>query len=146
MSLSYLRRLPVDIVKIDRSFVTDLARGGAATTLVASILELARSLSLDVFAEGVETPVQQAALTELGCSFAQGYLFGRPGRWTRAAGPPARLSRLRAGPTFGDVVLLPRRQDPAGVRRGRPPWTVRRAPARPRAARGQRQPDQAAVP
>ncbi len=42
-SLSYLRRLPVDIVKIDRSFVTDLARGGAATTLVASILELART-------------------------------------------------------------------------------------------------------
>ncbi|GHE09864.1 hypothetical protein GCM10011381_16680 [Klenkia taihuensis] len=77
-SLSYLRRLPVDIVKIDRSFVTDLARGGSATTLVASILELARSLALDVVAEGVETPVQQAALAELGCTFAQGYLFGRP--------------------------------------------------------------------
>ncbi|MCO7219474.1 bifunctional diguanylate cyclase/phosphodiesterase [Klenkia sp. PcliD-1-E] len=77
-SLSYLRRLPVDIVKIDRSFVTDLARGGSATTLVASILELARSLSLQVVAEGVENAGQQAALADLGCSFAQGYLFGRP--------------------------------------------------------------------
>ncbi|SDG89311.1 putative bifunctional diguanylate cyclase/phosphodiesterase [Klenkia brasiliensis] len=84
-SLSYLRRLPVDIVKIDRSFVTDLARGGSATTLVASILELARSLSLDVVAEGVETPVQQVALAELGCSFAQGYLFGRPAPLDTAA-------------------------------------------------------------
>ncbi len=89
-SLSYLRRLPVDIVKIDRSFVTDLARGGAATTLVASILELARSLSLEVVAEGVETPVQQAALTDLGCSFAQGYLFGRP----RALDPAPRALQL----------------------------------------------------
>ncbi|SCX58165.1 diguanylate cyclase (GGDEF) domain-containing protein [Klenkia marina] len=77
-SLSYLRRLPADIVKIDRSFVADLYRGGAATTLVASIVELSRSLSLDVVAEGVETQAQQATLVELGCTFAQGYLFGRP--------------------------------------------------------------------
>ena len=77
-SLSYLRRLPADIVKIDRSFVTDLTRGGSASTLVASIVELSRSLSLDVVAEGVETSAQRSELADLGCTYAQGYLFGRP--------------------------------------------------------------------
>ncbi|TFV78170.1 bifunctional diguanylate cyclase/phosphodiesterase [Blastococcus sp. CT_GayMR19] len=77
-SLSYLRRLPADIVKIDRSFVQELGTGGPSTTLVASIIELARSLHLDVVAEGVETQEQHAVLEELSCSHAQGYLFGRP--------------------------------------------------------------------
>jgi EAL domain-containing protein (putative c-di-GMP-specific phosphodiesterase class I) len=77
-SLSYLRRLPADIVKIDRSFVQELGTGGPSTTLVASIIELARSLHLDVVAEGVETQEQHAVLEELTCSHAQGYLFGRP--------------------------------------------------------------------
>ena len=77
-SLSYLRRLPADIVKIDRSFVQELGSGGPSTTLVASIIELARSLHLDVVAEGVETPEQHAVLEQLSCSHAQGYLFGRP--------------------------------------------------------------------
>jgi diguanylate cyclase len=77
-SLSYLRRLPADIVKIDRSFVQDLGSEGRSTTLVASIIELARSLRLEVVAEGVETPEQHAVLGDLACSHAQGYLFGRP--------------------------------------------------------------------
>ncbi|WP_323132133.1 putative bifunctional diguanylate cyclase/phosphodiesterase [Kineococcus indalonis] len=77
-SLSYLRRLPVDIVKIDRSFVSDLAGGGSATTLVATIVELARSLGLDVIAEGVETEQQAGALRALNCDLAQGYLYARP--------------------------------------------------------------------
>ncbi|MCV2490883.1 bifunctional diguanylate cyclase/phosphodiesterase [Geodermatophilus sp. YIM 151500] len=77
-SLSYLRRLPADIVKIDRSFVHDLGTGGGSTTLVASIVELARSLRLEVVAEGVETPAQRQLLETLACSHAQGYLFGRP--------------------------------------------------------------------
>jgi diguanylate cyclase len=77
-SLSYLRRLPADIVKIDRSFVQELGTGNRSTTLVASIIELARSLHLDVVAEGVETPEQHAVLGRLACSHAQGYLFGRP--------------------------------------------------------------------
>jgi EAL domain-containing protein (putative c-di-GMP-specific phosphodiesterase class I) len=77
-SLSYLRRLPADIIKIDRSFVQDLHSGGSSTTLVASIIELARSLRLEVVAEGVETPEQRDVLGDLACSHAQGYLFGRP--------------------------------------------------------------------
>jgi diguanylate cyclase (GGDEF)-like protein len=101
-SLSYLRRLPADIVKIDRSFVQDLGDGRQSTTLVASIIELARSLDLEVVAEGVETPVQHALLLDLACSHAQGYLFGRPlpaadqdpGESLPLA--PAGISRLRA--------------------------------------------------
>ncbi|GAA0322078.1 diguanylate cyclase (GGDEF)-like protein [Kineococcus aurantiacus] len=77
-SLSYLRRLPVDTVKIDRSFVGDLAHGGSATTLVATIIELARSLGLDVVAEGVETEQQAQVLRDLSCTYAQGYLYARP--------------------------------------------------------------------
>ncbi|WP_432572967.1 putative bifunctional diguanylate cyclase/phosphodiesterase [Kineococcus sp. SYSU DK005] len=77
-SLSYLRHLPVDIVKVDRSFVGDLAGGGSATTLVATIVELARSLGLDVIAEGVETEQQAGALRALNCGLAQGYLYARP--------------------------------------------------------------------
>jgi EAL domain-containing protein (putative c-di-GMP-specific phosphodiesterase class I) len=76
--LSYLRRLPADILKIDRSFVTDLPAGGSSATLIASILELARTLGLDVVAEGVETEGQRRALAELDCGSAQGYLFARP--------------------------------------------------------------------
>ncbi|WP_298458599.1 bifunctional diguanylate cyclase/phosphodiesterase [uncultured Cellulomonas sp.] len=77
-SLSYLRRLPVDTVKIDRSFVSDLGTGGTATTLVSSIIELARSLHLDVVAEGVETEQQATILRDLRCARAQGYLYARP--------------------------------------------------------------------
>ncbi|SNS41926.1 diguanylate cyclase (GGDEF) domain-containing protein [Geodermatophilus pulveris] len=87
-SLSYLRRLPADVVKIDRSFVQDLGSGGRSTTLVASIIELARSLELGVVAEGVETEEQHAVLGRLSCSHAQGYLFGRP-RPAAVQGPTA---------------------------------------------------------
>jgi EAL domain-containing protein (putative c-di-GMP-specific phosphodiesterase class I) len=76
--LSYLRHLPADIIKIDRSFVTDLAAGGSSTTLIASMVELARSLGLAVVAEGVETEDQRRALADLHCGSAQGFLFARP--------------------------------------------------------------------
>ncbi len=77
-SMAYLRRLPADVLKIDRSFVQDLGSDGRSTTLVASMIELARSLGLEVVAEGVETAQQHAVLGDLSCSHAQGYLFGRP--------------------------------------------------------------------
>ena len=77
-SLSYLRRLPADVLKIDRSFVVDLTDGGSSTSLVSSIIELARTLGLDVIAEGVETEAQRSALQDLQCAQAQGYLFARP--------------------------------------------------------------------
>jgi diguanylate cyclase (GGDEF)-like protein len=76
--LSYLRHLPADIIKIDRSFISDLPSGRSATTLITSIVELARTLGLDVVAEGVETEEQRVALRDLDCAQAQGYLFARP--------------------------------------------------------------------
>jgi diguanylate cyclase (GGDEF)-like protein len=76
--LSYLRHLPADVIKIDRSFVSDLPASRSATTLITSIVELARTLGLDVVAEGVETEEQRQALVELNCARAQGYLFARP--------------------------------------------------------------------
>ncbi len=78
-SLSYLGRLPVTTLKIDRSFTAELdsADPRAACAIVHSIIDLARSLRLHVVAEGVETPAQAAQLAELGCIEAQGFLFSR---------------------------------------------------------------------
>jgi EAL domain-containing protein (putative c-di-GMP-specific phosphodiesterase class I) len=94
--LSYLRHLPADIIKIDRSFVMDLPTGRSATTLITSIVELARTLGLDVVAEGVETEEQRGALSDLDCGQAQGYLFARPEPADRC-GPhlPAPLASAR---------------------------------------------------
>jgi len=77
-SLSYLTRLPVDVVKIDRSFITALERGSDERAVVRSIIMLAHDLGLVALAEGVETAAQRDALVELGCDQAQGYWFGRP--------------------------------------------------------------------
>ncbi|WP_144289891.1 bifunctional diguanylate cyclase/phosphodiesterase [Ideonella sp. A 288] len=77
-SMSYLRRLPVDILKIDRSFVTDLGRDPAARAVTHAIVALASSLGLRTVAEGVETETQRQALCDLGVDELQGYLFGRP--------------------------------------------------------------------
>ena len=74
-SLNYLRRLPVDIVKIDRSFVAELGRGGAGDTIIAGIIGLTLGLGLEVVAEGIELPEQAAALLALGCTHGQGYLY-----------------------------------------------------------------------
>ena len=74
-SLNYLRRLPVDIVKIDRSFVAELGRGGAGDTIIAGIIGLTLGLGLEVVAEGIELPEQAAALLELGCTRGQGFLY-----------------------------------------------------------------------
>ena len=77
-SLSYLTRLPVDIVKIDRSFVERLGGPPGDETLVRAVVQLARSLGLRSVGEGVETPTQLERLQSFGCDAAQGYLFGRP--------------------------------------------------------------------
>jgi diguanylate cyclase (GGDEF)-like protein len=77
-SLSRLDRLPVDIVKIDRSFVSTLPAGATRAPLVAAIIAMARALGLEVVAEGIEHPYQGALLFELGCDKGQGYWFDRP--------------------------------------------------------------------
>jgi EAL domain-containing protein (putative c-di-GMP-specific phosphodiesterase class I) len=77
-SLSYLGRFPFDVLKIDKSFVRDLAPDSGRARLVRGIVNLAHDLGLDVVGEGVETAEEQAILTGLGCDYAQGYLFARP--------------------------------------------------------------------
>jgi EAL domain-containing protein (putative c-di-GMP-specific phosphodiesterase class I) len=77
-SLSYLAKLPVDTLKIDRSFVIAMTDGAEALALVSTIINLAHSLKLKVVAEGVETDEQARLLRLLGCDEMQGYLFSKP--------------------------------------------------------------------
>ena len=77
-SLSYLRQLPFDTVKIDRSFVSELGTTDDSSEIVSTILQLAKSMNLDVVAEGVETEEQLARLKKMGCRCGQGYYFSRP--------------------------------------------------------------------
>ena len=79
-ALSYLHDLPVDCIKIDRSFVNRLTTSTSGPHIVRAILDLARNTGLVVVAEGIETEEQQVALRELGCEYGQGYLLGRPGQ------------------------------------------------------------------
>ena len=74
-SLSYLRRLPIDTVKIDRSFVRDIVSDDDGSAVVGAVVAMAKKLKLDVVAEGVETEGQLAALRALGCDRYQGYLY-----------------------------------------------------------------------
>lgn len=77
-SLSYLQRFPLDILKIDKSFVDDLGIDPGGTEIVGAIVNLAHSLGMQVIAEGVETELQLEQLRLLSCDLAQGFLFSRP--------------------------------------------------------------------
>jgi len=77
-SLAYLKQFPVDVLKIDRSFVDGLPRDAEDSAIVATIIRLAESLGMDVTAEGIETVEQAQTLTEMGCGKGQGFHFARP--------------------------------------------------------------------
>ncbi len=77
-SLSYLTRLPLDALKVDRSFVAALGSESSDSAITEAIIAMARALSLAVVGEGAETPAQVAELRRLGCEFAQGYIFSEP--------------------------------------------------------------------
>ena len=86
-ALSYLHRLPVDGLKIDRSFVVEMARNGGQSAIIAAIVKIARELRLHVVVEGVETAEQLMMLREYHCAAAQGFFFSKPI-------PVARCTRL----------------------------------------------------
>jgi EAL domain-containing protein (putative c-di-GMP-specific phosphodiesterase class I) len=77
-SLSYLKRFPLDILKIDQSFVETLGGEAGGDEIVSAVIDLAHALGLKVVAEGVETTAQLQILRSLGCDLAQGFLFSRP--------------------------------------------------------------------
>jgi diguanylate cyclase (GGDEF)-like protein/PAS domain S-box-containing protein len=77
-SLAYLRRLPLDIIKIDPSFVAGLGQDDTLSLLTRTVVQVGRDLGLRVIAEGIEQPRQLIALREMGCCYGQGFLVGRP--------------------------------------------------------------------
>ncbi len=98
-SLTHLRALPVDVVKIDRSFVERVVLDGPDRRIVAAVTDLAAGLGLQTVAEGIETVEQHEAVTALGCRFGQGYLYGRPAADLLADAPvaqPAEAGALKA--------------------------------------------------
>src|SRR5256886_9040638 len=93
-SLAYLRGLPFDILKLDKSFVASAGRNPEAKAIVHTMIELARTLGLTTVAEGVEDTDQLRALDQEGCDLAQGYLFARPL-------PPREVERFFLTPLWG---------------------------------------------
>jgi EAL domain-containing protein (putative c-di-GMP-specific phosphodiesterase class I) len=91
-SLTHLRDFPVDTIKIDRSFIAQLGKAQNAAAIVNAMVGLAHSLSMNIVAEGVETPAQVEFLKGIGCDMAQGYLFARP--------LPAAVAALHLQPHF----------------------------------------------
>jgi EAL domain-containing protein (putative c-di-GMP-specific phosphodiesterase class I) len=97
-SLAYLNRFPFDSLKIDRSFVKGLGLEPESDAIVEAIIGMARALSLDVVAEGVENGSQLSELQRLGCDYGQGYLFARPL-------PPEEITPLLVAPAGGSPPL-----------------------------------------
>jgi diguanylate cyclase (GGDEF)-like protein len=114
-SVRYLTQLPIDVVKIDRSFVVGVGADDRADGIVAGIVAMARSRSLTVIAEGVEVPRQLAALERFGVPLAQGYLLGRPlpaPQLSRLIGAPVPALRLVPTPVVHPVIhpVIPRQR------------------------------------
>jgi diguanylate cyclase len=112
-SLAYLRQLSVDRLKIDRSFMPELAERPAEQTIVAAIVGMARGLGIPVTAEGIETPEQLARVRALGCDAAQGFLLARPA----VPGDIAGLLHQRLSPPLHERLSPPlhERLSPAPV-------------------------------
>ncbi len=93
-SLSYLQQFPIDVLKIDKSFIDHTTASAKQTAVVEAIIRLAGTLDLQVIAEGIQDAAQRDVLTRMGCPFGQGYLFARP-----LTGPDAARRLLRRPPS-----------------------------------------------
>ena len=102
-SMSILRQLPIDVMKVDRSFVVGLGTDDGAMAVTHAIVALARSLRLHLVAEGIETEAQAEVLRSMGCDELQGYLFSRP----LPADQFEKLPGLRHGPALRDRAEQP---------------------------------------
>jgi diguanylate cyclase (GGDEF)-like protein len=111
-SLSQLSRIPFDLVKIDRSYVSRLSPGSREESLIYGVVEMARRLGISVVAEGIETPAQLDRLREIGCTFGQGYHFAHPM-------PAVRLHRFLRAAAAGRADA-PAPVSASSVRRRRP--------------------------
>ena len=106
-SLSYLLDLPIDVLKIDKTFVTGIASSWRRYALVEGIIRLARTLQVEVIAEGIETPTERELLAEMGCEFGQGYLLSVPVNADQAE------AMLRLGHGLARQLPRQRREPPA---------------------------------
>ncbi|MEX1163433.1 MAG: EAL domain-containing protein [Nitriliruptor sp.] len=104
-SLAYLHRFPVDVLKIDRSFVTSVVSGRQSPALARAIVDLGRSLDLVTIAEGIEHDVELVQFRELDCTQGQGYLFARPA-------PPDEIAALLVGALASAVAPVPASAEP----------------------------------
>jgi EAL domain-containing protein (putative c-di-GMP-specific phosphodiesterase class I) len=120
-SLSYLRRFPIDIMKIDKSFVDGVTRGAEAEALFNAILRLADALEIEAVAEGVEHPEQAERLQQLGCRTAQGFYFSRPVEPEAIA----LLLKERPGTRRAEREQSRTREHKAATRRSSKPKTVK---------------------
>ena len=77
-SLSYLKKFPIDVIKIDRSFIKDIPDSQDDMEITSAVIAMAHNLKLKVVAEGIETDAQRRALLAAGCELGQGYFFSRP--------------------------------------------------------------------
>jgi len=77
-SLSYLQTLPITLLKLDRSFITDIEHDNIAYEIVSAVIRIAKSKKIETIAEGIENQVQESILRMAGCDYAQGYLYGKP--------------------------------------------------------------------
>ena len=93
-SLAYLKKLPVDKLKIDRTFVTDIGSDPTSAAIVTAIIGLAHCLGLEVLAEGIQSDQQHATLLASGCTHGQGFLFSQPVS-AAALAASARIKRRR---------------------------------------------------
>jgi diguanylate cyclase (GGDEF)-like protein len=105
-SLSYLEKFPVDILKIDKTFVDSVGRREGRPVLARAIIQLGRALGLEVVAEGIERPEQANALRRLGCPHGQGYLYARPAPASEIEGFLAAGTIGTQGDARGSAVLL----------------------------------------